>query len=707
MGPDGAPVVGAAVALRRSHSRAVTDQLGRFRLWFATAPDTLIVTSIGSRPDTIALQTAPTEPVRVTLAPTPVRLSQINVNTGVESALGRWELPMTAARMIPPAIETDVFRALALAPSVSFSTPLSARPIIRGYDANQSSFRIDGHEVINLYHLGRAFSAFPADAAERVTLEAAPPPVSEGGTLDGVVDVIGQTGGTDRTAGGADLSLVSAAAWAGGGTATRWFGAARAVHFGVIGTATGHRIPYGFQDLYGNVGIGPAKRPVGKITAFASHDRVDDSGGGMTWGNVLLGSRWQLLDRGHIAFSLATSLSRFAEDAAKVHARFADLDVRNRFTNAELSPELVLRWPHAALTMGASIRRRTITNRITPRSQSDFGPTDIQTARAEAAWYGGWTQTIGPVMVNGGMRLDATTGAHAWQPRLRVQARVSDNVSIAAGIGRTARLEQLVADPESEPELAFYDFWLAAGTPGVPVAVVNHQSADLDFSSGAVDARVSVFASSGHGLLEVRPISDAASRPDNAFRLGRSRTRGIEVQAGVHAHTQRSASFSVAYVYSRSDRNWGDGWVPWIEDRRHLIRLLGQMPIGTHWSIFSTIEGASGVPLTPVDQILTITRPGSPAALPTYVYGSENSARSPGTVRLDLGARLLFAGPWRSRMALGLSLINAGWGTVARLVPSSPEVDVDPPGGVSAVRIRYAPLFSLPAIPTVTLRAEF
>jgi hypothetical protein len=57
-------------------------------------------------------------------------------------------------------------------------------------------------------------------------------------------------------------------------------------------------------------------------------------------------------------------------------------------------------------------------------------------------------------------------------------------------------------------------------------------------------------------------------------------------------------------------------------------------------------------------------------------------------------------------MALGLSIINAGFGPVAPLRPSAPTFEPGPGGSLQG-RVRYERLFDLPAVPSLTLRVEF
>jgi hypothetical protein len=128
-------------------------------------------------------------------------------------------------------------------------------------------------------------------------------------------------------------------------------------------------------------------------------------------------------------------------------------------------------------------------------------------------------------------------------------------------------------------------------------------------------------------------------------------------------------------------------------DVAHLVRAFGQIGLGSRWTVFGTVEGMTGAPVTPVSQVV-IRRPCGCAF---YRFGEENSVTGPGTLRLDLGANLAFRGPWKSRMWFGVSVINFGWGAVAPVIPSEP----------ARAPAAYERLFNLPAVPTLTLRVVF
>jgi hypothetical protein len=711
------PIAGATVTLRRGGA-AATDLLGRFRLELLGLPDTLTVSAIGWRPDTIALDERPLAPITIGLARAPVVVSDL-IATAARSvdrpAPAQWAMPIAAARTVPPAIETDVYRSLALVPAVSFTSPLSSRPLVRGYDASEVTTRVDGFEVMNLYHLGRVFSSFPADGAEQVVVSAPPAAATIGQSVAGLIDVIGRTGPSDGTRGNLGISFGSLSGSVGGAIpGLRLFAAGRFFHAKLLELVPGVHLPYQFEDLYLSAALGGADRPRGRITVFATRDRIGQSADRrLDWDNVLVGAGGPVLDRGGVTLDVGTSVARFRETGVDVPSPSrGPADFANRFGRWSSTVDLVVSGRRTRVEAGAEIGIRTVTNRIGPSRPGALESLDFPSAatRHQGGFVAGWAaiaRRMESMTLEGSLRMDGFGAEISVSPRL-LASWTAGRASIRAGLGRTTRLYQLVGDAQSEPELDFLDLWLPPGDT-VPAARVDHATIDFVVDWRPVIARISWFGSRGEGQGELRPESDQRAAPRSFVRFGRARTRGLEAQVAVRDIRSAGRSISVSYTYARSERDWGAGWVRWSQDRRHQLRVFGQ----THrrrFAFFTAFDLASGMPLTPIAYRVTRDPPDLPGAaeagraLPVPVYGPENSYGTSGTVRVDGGASYEFKGRGRARYTAGLSIINLFGGPVAPIgtLGSGPAA-FDRQGRPTAYRRRFA----LPGIPTLTLRVEF
>lgn len=80
---------------------------------------------------------------------------------------------------------------------------------------------------------------------------------------------------------------------------------------------------------------------------------------------------------------------------------------------------------------------------------------------------------------------------------------------------------------------------------------------------------------------------------------------------------------------------------------------------------------------------------------------------APERFHVDVGGQLAIRGPWGSRVRIGLSVINLAFGPVAPDVPVEPFELFNLDGSYSDEGVRYERLFTLPPVPSVSVRIEF
>jgi hypothetical protein len=706
------PLAGASVVALHTARATETDRHGRFVVWVQQLPETLVARFIGRAMDTVVVQDSSEHDILLRLSLTALPLVAVVVHgepgqpADVAAGTAVWSLPREAVAAVPAAVEGDVFRGLALAPAVGYSTPLSSQPFVRGMDPGAVGYRLDGFTVINPFHLGRIFSALMPQAIQSARLAVAPFDTEFGDATSAVIDARLREGG-DELRGGAQASFVSAAAWASGPARShRWFVAWRhgfAEHIG----GPFRDAPYRFNDVYGRFTVAAPWGPV-YLTAFWSNDAVSEreTDRGVGWSNALLGARIPLALGRAGRLEIWGETSGFREDVRQLPIRGADTDVRNRFATHAVGARLEWTGERSTVSFGSEIRRRRMLNRI------DGGVLSAPDADVDGV-VGAGDATIehraGRVAVRVGVRVDANADVTAWQPRLRLGARVSREWSIALAAGRTARLYHVIPEvlPEIEDILSVYDLWRPAGRDGTPLSATESVVLEVKRSHATVSLRASAFASRLHGVGEVRRT--LLGSPDSGFfRFGDGRVWGTDVEITI-AGARRS--LSLAYVLSWSRRRWDDPQQPeisWRHDRRHQARAFTQWFIGRGWRVNLLADFSSADPITPALGTLEVGRLLSDgtldrgASVAKLVLGPENSGRGGWMSHVDLGLQKELGGPGRSRGHLGISVLNVGF---TRIAPAAPEVDYDEHLGVT--RVIYRPRIFLPPIPTLTLSFDF
>lgn len=714
------PVPEAVARLLRTRRLVRADRLGRIRLGAVVRPETLLVVAIGFLPETLLVASDESE-VRVLLRPRPVTLAELTVSAERDDALapaavGSWTVPRAVLAAVPPALEADPLRALVAVPGVTFSSPLSARPVVRGYDAAESLVRLDGFELVNLYHIGRAFAAFPLDFTRNVDVAVTPHRATDAGTLAGVVDLVGVQSGVPRQLnGGVDVSVASGTAWYGWRGPVQGFAGARVASLKAVVGLFSDGVPYDFRDGYARLRVPWPGGRWTELTFYGSEDILGKRGApyGMGWTNLLVGQRTRLVDRTRWALDLTASLNRFSLDGREIQARRSKIDVRNQLDRSHVGAEVrgwlgAMEW-HAGLGLG----RRLAASEIGGVQGVDFTPRATHSRLTEFSGFASARVPVGAATLYAGGRVDASSRAVAWQPRLRVTMPLAPGVVAAVSYARASRLSQLVTDPQPEPTLTFQEFWLTAGDSAVPTPVVHHASAEVDVSGGWGTVHLAGYLSHGYGLGEVRPYVD--QRDTSAFRWGESRTAGLEVRVAWRPRTERDVVAVLSYALGWSQRRWEDGvWRPWQLDQRHRVRLQAEIPVTRRWRVVALAEARSAQPLTRVAEVFygdSFRYPGDTTTprfrLLQSLYAPEGSARGSGVFWADLGTNVWFGGPGRSRITLGVSLTNLTMGPIAPLEPVSPGELMRPDGTYEPGGVRYHRRFGFPAVPSVTVRVGF
>lgn len=717
-GEAGTPLRDARVTLQSTGVTVLTDGRGRFRTVATALPDTITVRAIGYAPASIILTRAagPNHVVRLVAAP--MRLADIAV-TGhgqeVIAAPPQWSLPPELIRELPAAIEPDAFRGLQLVPGVAFSSVYSARPLLRGYAADDGALRIDGFEVLNLYHIGRAFSAFPVDAASAVTVTPGVEATARAEALSGSVELAGRQGPSAGRRGGVALSPASLAGWFGGGDKLRAFGLGRVATFGTVDFVSGRSIPYDFLDGYGSVALTSEGAERGRLTLFGSRDHLYDAeaGSGMDWNNLLVGVSGLIAAPGRHRLAGRLSYTRFSEVVRDVAARNSRVDVDNLFARLQAGLDWGYQAGQGAFEAGVVLSARRIANSVTPTFGQDFPADSFSTERPELGGHAAWRGKVGPLQVDAGARFDAAGDAFVLQPRAAARVSLGGQASLGFGAGRSSRLFHLVSDPIPEPDLAFYDFWLDAAREDTPTPIVDHASADLSWARNTVSVRLGLYASRGRGLVELRPATDQdTAHAISPFRSGDSRTAGFEANLtwqspdGAHA-------LAAIYALTASERRWGGGWIPWQLDRRHLVRLQARTTPARGLVLTLVTEYMSGAPMTPVTDIVISGVSGEDGGLDPsvprvrYVYGAEGALRGGGTLRADVGGTYSVGGPWGTFLSFGVSVLNLSAGAVAPEAPRNPADLARELLAGQAASFSYVRTFDLPPVPTVFLRVVF
>jgi hypothetical protein len=618
-----------------------------------------------------------------------------------------WSVSGAAITALPAVIEPDVSRSLALVPGVSFSSLVSARPMLRGLGADDVVTAIDDFPAINLYHAGRLFSSIPAVAVDHVDVQFQPASAEIGGTTAGEVNI---TGKSSPTPGGAAVQFGEGASSAAAGLASAsgdasLFVAARTAKTSLIDQQLAeNKLKYDFGDLYANAHGNLSGLPT-QLSFFSSSDHLatdtmvaPNTTGHMNWSNLVIGMRSDLLHAAAGGVVGSLSYARHAEDGQDILSRGAALDVASRFValtaqvdgQRSLSSTVIER-------LGFAATQHEVQNDVTPVDPQVVLKADRSEHPFEAAGYAALEFGTSRIRAVAGLRVDHAAGVTALQPRFSLRIARNGGGWIELAAGRSVRLFDLISDTQSETSDAYYDFWLPGGTGSTPLATMTNGSLEIARALGRWQLRGDLFGSSGAGVPDLKPfLADADS--GQIFRFGQSRTYGAALSAIASAPNGRW-SILLSYTYAVSERNWGDGWVPWIDDRRHQGRVFGTWQALPTVHLSTSVDVASPLPYTPITAWVVVPAEQAFSDL-RPIYGAEMSGRGTALLRIDAALLKHFDGPAHSRWDAGIGISNLSWGDQSARTQSLFVSELGEP----TLGVKTA--FTFRAIPSIMIRGQ-
>lgn len=695
-------VVGGRIRAAGAALETVSDREGRFVVALAR-PDTLIISALGYLPFRVAVVPGDAIVARLVRAAVVGDLTVTAARPGgLLGESGHFNIDDSTARILPVTLEPDAFRVLGAVPGVTFGSILSARPQLLGGSDDDTGFAIDGHTVRNPFHAGRYYSAFPSIAASTVDVQLAPGDLGLGGTVAGRVNVNGKRWNCDRPSEiQYGLGLWSAmTGWANDRTAITV--AARTLQ----GTAAGAAAALADDEVEVSVGDAYVRADLDEfrttVTLFHASDHAGEVDDGfdsdptfLTLRNTLVGLRTTLAASSHRSVSLMASHASHRSDGGWMPARGTNVDTRTwlRERTVELRWNEALGRGGATAEMIAGVGNRLIDSRVTPEDPLEL-PLGITELRRTATLLGiGVDVPAGEVTLRAGVRADRYNGRTAVQPRISARLALGSDGWLEARFGRAATLLHLVSDVTTDPKLAFYDYWLAAGQPGVPVGSATHGTLELGQTRSGIGYRLRAYRSTGEGSIALDVDHTPRDQP-TGFRVGRTRAMGVEAAIQVRAIDDRW-QVNASYLLSSTERNWGSGWIAARDDRRHRLRMNGYVDFGFHTVLAVTLDAGSALPFT----TWLTDYPGP------RTWGPENGSRGKAGIRVDAALTHEFDGPLGTRMTFGASINNLSLGDQVLREPTL-EWTADSDGSARAI-ITSEPLFWLPPVPSVLLRVRW
>lgn len=211
---SGEQLIGVNIYDLRSKLGTSTNEYGFYSLTIPSGTCELRVTSIGYETQNINVDLTKDTVINIALKEDIVEFQEVVVTAEQpkvdQSQMSLIEVPIQKLNKIPVIIgEPDILKVVQLLPGVQSGSEGTSGIHVRGGNADQNLFLLDGVPVYNASHLFGFFSVFNPGAVKTVKLYKGGFPARYGGRLSSVVDIRMKEGNDQKIKGDFSIGLIS------------------------------------------------------------------------------------------------------------------------------------------------------------------------------------------------------------------------------------------------------------------------------------------------------------------------------------------------------------------------------------------------------------------------------------------------------------------------------------------------------------------
>ncbi|MFY0600025.1 MAG: TonB-dependent receptor plug domain-containing protein [Cyclobacteriaceae bacterium] len=638
--------------------------------------------------------------------------------------------------------EADVLKSLQLLPGVQAGNEGSSGLYVRGGGPDQNLILLDGVPVYNANHLFGFFSVFNPDAINSVELIKGGFPARYGGRLSSVIDIQMKEGNLNKFEGEGSIGLIASKLTVGGPIKkgkTSYMVSARRTYldlFTVPIAKAGDASQFGgyhFWDINGKINhiFSPKDRLY--FSFYSGKDKFfqviknDNTEGinekensDLQWGNITSALRWNHRFSDKLFSNVTGIMARYNFDLSTVidYQYSNDFDFPDIYReNSYLSnvSDLGLKWDfnyYASnshqIRFGANYAHHTLKpgkSQFKSHLETDttFGASKIMLHELSA--YAEDDISITPLtQLNVGVHFSGATSEQrfytSWQPRLSLNQKLSNTVSLKASYSRMAQyIHLLVNSGIGLPT----DLWVPS-TDKVKPQLSDQIALGVATTYRKLEVSIEGYYKQMDNLVEYKDgagFLDITNEWENKLEFGKGTSYGVEFF--LQKKSGKSTGW-IGYTWSKSRRdftnlNFGKKF-PYRYDRRHdasivyNLNLNKKIDIGAVW-VFGTGNAVTLPTSTYPKATWSASGPNYDAT--SKNYPGRNSTRMRSYHRLDLSISFKKTTKWGER-----KWVFGTYNTYSRLNPTFISFNDDDPQDKKFTQFSLFPL-----IPNVSYQFKF
>lgn len=643
---SGEVLIGATLFDPESGKGYVTNSYGYFAITGIVDSIRVKVSFIGYQTESVSL-TPGSIPVSIKLIPQSAEIEEVVIVHGANNrskSHGQVTISSIDLKNTPVLLaEKDVLKTIQLLPGIQQNSEGTSNFSVRGGSHDQNLMLIDGIPVYNINHLWGFVSVFNTEAVNNVSFYKGGIPANYGGRLSSVVDVMLREGNYDRTTGKISLGLISSKFTLEGplqkGKSSFLLTGRRTFYDFIVSpvlyTMYDAMPGYYFQDytlklnykinpyntIYLSSYIGNDKAYIVEAYKNEMQDLSYRNRSDLGWTNITTAFRWNnskvrnLFSNVTLAYTYFNYLNSFKYTEKVLSTGNSSVDYQGYHSGIN---DLISKWnlsyygfSKQQINLGVDYTFHLFNPGITNSYYETDGGGDDEHHIAKGSKKMGRELNIfiddklqlGRFSSQIGLRYSIfyTDGKifSGLQPRLSVEFKASEAVSVFAGYNRMFQYLHLVSNSNLGMPT---DLWLPISDK-IPPQQADQLSAGIKYRvNQSVQVSVEAYSKEMQNLAEYRDgvvLNNRTADWSEILITGNGKSQGVELLLEL---SKKKLSGWVSYSLSKSNRSFEDikqgETFPFQYDRRHVANIFLSYKITPSKSLSASWVASTGHRMT-------------------------------------------------------------------------------------------------------------
>jgi hypothetical protein len=650
----GEALIFANVLVRGTHTGGTTNTRGYYFLPEVPAgPQKITISIIGYRTSTLSVVIAEDEITQrdVRMVPGSIEMDEVLVERQTTSRPTDTDLGMTriSAReiaLVPPGLESDIFRVLQTDPGVGTTGDVSARYYVRGGSGDQNLLLLNGTPIYNPFHALGIFSVIDPEVIAAMEFLKGGFAAEHSGRLSSVLNVVTRDGNKNRPGAAAQVGLLSGKLLLEGPVPGGSFLVAGRKSYSAHALQRylpGKDNPFDFYDLSFKVNsASPALGENSKLLlhGFLSDDRVrndDPLQEDYYVRNDVVGLIWQKAWRSPLVSSVDIGYSGF--DGEVLPNESSARARNNTVHDLHLSADLTYIYPSRD-ELAFGVRTSLVSTALTMENLYGTLHTFEQKGgdlHAYASYRFQHWETFG-FTIGTRIRFLSLTKTQPTFIEPRLNATFAPDPTLAFKFAAGWYAQEMVTLGDETEVVSVFDPWTIVPDYLSPPQAVHFIAGIEKQITDNLKLGLEAYYKPMNDLIDINPAKFTARASDFINVPGRS--YGME---WVVRFDSGPLTVQGTYALSKAERTLhNEVYIPKY-DVRHNLHVLAAWSPGDTWRLSATWAFKSGLPFTPIagyyDRLVLTPESPNDVSGPTEsvtLWGKRNSGRLPVYHRLDL-----------------------------------------------------------------------